>query len=164
MSHRPWYRRFPDNFIVQAAELSLEEKGALSVFVDLIYATGGPVEDHPQQVARLLGCSTFRWKQIRERLLKLERLALVAGGIDAPIVHRWANWTGRETIPAHVRRAVFERDGDRCAYCGATDGPFHLDHVFPAIRGGHSGADNLVVACAPCNLSKGAQTPEEWLQ
>lgn len=161
---KDWYRRFPDNFLGHAAELRLEEKGALTILIDQIYASGGPVADNPQAVARLLGCSTFGWKRIRGKLLKLGKLVLVDGGLDAPIVHRWANWTGRETIPAHVRRKVFERDGNRCVYCGSVEGPFHLDHVFPAIRGGHSRADNLVVACVPCNLSKGARTPAEWRQ
>lgn len=160
----PWYRRFPDNFIAGTVGLSLEEKGAFTVLIDCIYATGHPVRDDPQAVARLLGCSTYGWKRIRGHLLDRGKLMLVEGGLDAPIVHLWASWSGRETIPAHVRREVFERDGDRCVYCGAVDGPFHLDHVFPVALGGHSRADNLVVACVPCNLSKGARTPDEWLQ
>lgn len=41
--------------------------------------------------------------------------------------------------------------------------PHELDHVYPASRGGRSDADNLTVACRPCNRSKGARTPEEWL-
>lgn len=61
-----------------------------------------------------------------------------------------------------VRRAVLLRDGHRCAYCGRTSGPFHVDHIFPRSRGGDNSADNLTVACAPCNGSKGARTPEEW--
>ena len=68
----------------------------------------------------------------------------------------------REPISASVRRFVMERDGETCRYCGGVNGPWHLDHVMPASRGGPSIADNLVVSCLPCNLSKGAKTPEEW--
>jgi 5-methylcytosine-specific restriction endonuclease McrA len=63
-----------------------------------------------------------------------------------------------------VRRAVIKRDGLVCRYCGRDDGDFHLDHVVSVSRGGPNGADNLVVACAACNISKGARTSEEWLR
>jgi 5-methylcytosine-specific restriction endonuclease McrA len=44
-----------------------------------------------------------------------------------------------------------------CTYCGAP--AEHLDHVIPRSRGGIA----TVPACAACNLSKGAQTPGEWV-
>lgn len=65
-------------------------------------------------------------------------------------------------IKASVRARVWERDGQRCTYCGSVEGPFHLDHVHPVSRGGGSDFDNLTVACSPCNLSKGAKTVREW--
>lgn len=70
----------------------------------------------------------------------------------------------RDAIPAAMRSRVMERDGARCTYCGTTEGAMHLDHVVPYARGGKTTDENLVVACAPCNLSKGARTPEEWAQ
>jgi hypothetical protein len=48
-------------------------------------------------------------------------------------------------------RAIYKRDKDRCVYCGATEGPRHLDHVIPRVDGGTDTADNLIVACASCN-------------
>ena len=69
----------------------------------------------------------------------------------------------REAISRDVRLRVLERDGERCHYCGSIVGPFHLDHVHPVILGGASTPDNLVVACRPCNMSKGPLTIEEWL-
>ena len=68
----------------------------------------------------------------------------------------------RKPIPKRVKDAVLARDGGCCVYCGATDGHFHLGHVFPWSRGGMHTAENLVVACQPCNLSKSDMTPEEW--
>lgn len=65
-------------------------------------------------------------------------------------------------IPPKIRAAVYERDGHRCRYCDTKDGPFHLDHVIPVSRGGESTPDNLTVACAKCNMEKGARTVEEW--
>jgi 5-methylcytosine-specific restriction endonuclease McrA len=38
----------------------------------------------------------------------------------------------------------------------------HLDHVEPLSKGGADVESNIVPACAPCNLSKGAKTLAEW--
>ena len=67
----------------------------------------------------------------------------------------------RTTIPLEVKRAIFERDGGACTYCGSTES-IALDHVMPWSRGGDDTADNLVLACRSCNSQKGAKTPEEW--
>jgi 5-methylcytosine-specific restriction endonuclease McrA len=57
------------------------------------------------------------------------------------------------------RRAVFARDGWRCAYC---KGPAEtIDHVFPRSRGGRHSWDNVVAACARCNHHKSDRTPAE---
>ncbi|MSO57830.1 MAG: HNH endonuclease [Thermoleophilia bacterium] len=59
------------------------------------------------------------------------------------------------------RRALFARDGWRCVYCGTEAGRLTLDHVVPRSRGGTSVWENVVTACAPCNLRKGDRTLEE---
>jgi hypothetical protein len=61
-----------------------------------------------------------------------------------------------------VRAAVIERDGDACFYCGERGAPLHIDHVLATSRGGTDQMDNLVVACAACNVSKGDALVEEW--
>jgi hypothetical protein len=67
--------------------------------------------------------------------------------------------TSREPIPAGLRFAVLRRDGFRCAYCGRgqDDGvQLHIDHLVPVARGGRNELENLVTACATCNLGKSA--------
>jgi 5-methylcytosine-specific restriction endonuclease McrA len=59
------------------------------------------------------------------------------------------------------RRALFARDGWRCVYCGSSGGRLTLDHVVPRSRGGESSWENVVTACAPCNLHKGDRLLEE---
>jgi 5-methylcytosine-specific restriction endonuclease McrA len=59
------------------------------------------------------------------------------------------------------RRALFARDGWRCAYCGSSSSRLTLDHVVPRSRGGDSVWENVVASCAPCNLRKGNRTPDE---
>jgi len=53
------------------------------------------------------------------------------------------------------RRALFARDGWRCAYCGTTAGRLTRS------RGGESVWENVVTACAPCNHKKGNRLLEE---
>ena len=59
------------------------------------------------------------------------------------------------------RRALFARDGWRCAYCGTTSGRLTLDHIVPRSKGGESIWENVVTACSPCNLRKGDRTLEQ---
>lgn len=40
---------------------------------------------------------------------------------------------------------------------------WHIDHVVPLARGGTHELSNLVVACPPCNHSKGSKMLDEWL-
>ena len=59
------------------------------------------------------------------------------------------------------RRALFARDGWRCVYCGSSGGRLTLDHVVPRSKGGESVWENVVTACAPCNLRKGDRSLEQ---
>ena len=59
------------------------------------------------------------------------------------------------------RRALFARDGWKCVYCGTSSGRLTLDHVIPRSKGGGSVWENVVTACAPCNLRKGDRLLEE---
>jgi 5-methylcytosine-specific restriction endonuclease McrA len=64
--------------------------------------------------------------------------------------------------PAFTRFNVFLRDRFSCQYCGgrfdAEDLTF--DHVIPRARGGRTLWNNVVTACAPCNLRKGHRLPK----
>lgn len=65
---------------------------------------------------------------------------------------------------AEIRARIFARDDYTCRYCNARGGELECDHVVPFSRGGSDDDDNLVTACKPCNRSKRAKTPAEWLQ
>jgi 5-methylcytosine-specific restriction endonuclease McrA len=51
-----------------------------------------------------------------------------------------------------TRRAVFARDGGRCAYCGTV--ATSIDHVIPRSRGGQHVWENVVASCGRCNHTK----------
>jgi len=59
--------------------------------------------------------------------------------------------------------AQYERQKGKCFYCGKKlDDDYHVDHVVPLALGGSNGPENLVIACAYCNVSKGAKHPIEF--
>ncbi|MDG4792681.1 HNH endonuclease signature motif containing protein [Micromonospora sp. WMMD1082] len=54
-----------------------------------------------------------------------------------------------------------DEDLHACVYCGA---PFeHVDHVWASSEGGPDHPQNLVPACADCNLSKNARPVEDFI-
>lgn len=79
-----------------------------------------------------------------------------------PIVIRLVEYVRVPRLTARriTRRALFARDGNACQYCGS-GARLTLDHVLPRSRGGVSAWDNVVAACAPCNLRKGDRLPHE---
>lgn len=58
---------------------------------------------------------------------------------------------------AFTRFNLFLRDEFQCQYCGAK-GELTFDHVVPRSRGGVTSWQNVVAACAPCNLRKGSKS------
>lgn len=65
----------------------------------------------------------------------------------------------RKAISKKVRFEIFKRDGFKCMYCGAHPPSvlLHVDHIKPVADGGGNEDDNLITACEPCNLGKGAR-------
>lgn len=164
MNGLPYYKAYPRDFIEGTIGMPGEIKCAYRLVLDLIYMQGGKLPDDARYVAGLLGYSVRKWNQIRSALIDAGKIAASDGGITAPIISQWSRWSGREIIPASVRSLIFERDGHQCAYCRTHSGPFHIDHIDPVALGGSNEPENLTVACARCNLSKGAKPLEEWLQ
>lgn len=77
--------------------------------------------------------------------------------LPAPLVP--AEKPKRRAISKKTRFEVFKRDGFACQYCGAHPPGvlLHIDHIVAVAAGGTNAIDNLVTACEPCNLGKGAR-------
>jgi 5-methylcytosine-specific restriction endonuclease McrA len=62
-----------------------------------------------------------------------------------------------------TRHNIFERDKNRCQYCGRVFDrrDLNLDHVVPRDRGGPTNWENIVCSCIPCNTRKANRTPHE---
>lgn len=82
MSARPWYKRYGADFITGTLELSLEEKGAYSICLDLIYDRGKAIPDDPQWISRACGCSVRKWKTIRQKLIDKGKIFERDGQLD----------------------------------------------------------------------------------
>jgi 5-methylcytosine-specific restriction endonuclease McrA len=85
-----------------------------------------------------------------ESVMHSERLSM-----PVPSVVRLSRYV---RVPYHrdvplTRRAVLDRDGHQCAYCGTRADT--IDHVRPRSRGGQHVWTNVVAACARCNHRKG---------
>lgn len=60
--------------------------------------------------------------------------------------------------------ALYKEQDGRCWYCGvpiALRGA-HLDHKIPRSKGGTDAEQNTVLACAKCNLLKGALSIDQF--
>lgn len=60
------------------------------------------------------------------------------------------------------RRNIFARDKNKCQYCGHRfpTSELSLDHIIPRSMGGKATWENIVCACAECNVKKGGRTPK----
>ena len=80
------------------------------------------------------------------------------------------NGKGSKWIRPARRKAIYERDGWKCFWCGRDlrDVPPRfrsLDHIWPRHRGGSHDSNNLVTACVPCNSTRSNYKPsQEWLR
>lgn len=77
-----------------------------------------------------------------------------------PSVVALKSYVPQNRPPAFTRFNLFLRDAFACQYCGSGE-ELTFDHVIPRSRGGRTTWENIVTACAPCNLGKGGRTPAE---
>ena len=76
--------------------------------------------------------------------------------MDLPSVVALKRYIQPANFPAFTRFNLFLRDRFICQYCGAKH-DLTFDHVIPRSRGGRTTWENVVAACAPCNLRKGGR-------
>lgn len=63
---------------------------------------------------------------------------------------------------------MYEDQNELCAYCGINiywtiPHDIHVDHIKPLVKGGTNDLDNLCLACADCNYSKGDLMLSDWI-
>lgn len=76
---------------------------------------------------------------------------------------RKLNAFGRHT--ADDVKNIFVSQRGKCPACKARiDDGYHVDHVFPLVKGGGNGKDNIQLLCAKCNHEKHAKDPLIFMQ
>ncbi len=64
------------------------------------------------------------------------------------------------SIAVSLRQRVIERAGGKCEYClihqDVSIYTHEIDHIIALRHGGQTVADNLALACLPCNRAKGS--------
>ena len=63
-----------------------------------------------------------------------------------------------------TRQFLLEKWGRQCAYCGAKDVPFQVEHIHPRAKGGSNSITNLTLSCEKCNTKKGTKDIKDFLK
>jgi hypothetical protein len=63
-----------------------------------------------------------------------------------------------------TREYLLEKWNRECAYCGAKNTPFQVEHIHPRALGGSNSITNLTLSCEKCNLEKGTLKIEDFLK
>ena len=74
-----WYKRCGADFIHGTMNLTLEEKGAYSLCLDLIYDRGGPIPDDARWLSGVCGVSMRKWNSLRQSLINAGKLTAENG-------------------------------------------------------------------------------------
>lgn len=77
----PWYKRYARDFHEGTRELTLEERGAYSDIIDLIFMHDGPIRDEPKWIAHKLCIDVRKWRLLRKRLFAAGKLFITPHGI-----------------------------------------------------------------------------------
>ncbi|MBX4920976.1 HNH endonuclease [Rhizobium bangladeshense] len=180
MSNRFWAGQWPNlnniSIVLHGTEVDILTPEELGILYRLVWFVASqsvhkqlsaPSEDpgFPFDRAHFIArCSRAEWEEKSTTLSSFFHIG--ADGIWRLKNFDWVRLSKdiqRSPIPAGVRAATLQRDAARCVYCGDEDGPFHFDHLLPVSKGGSDAASNIVIACIPCNLSKGDKTLLEWM-
>jgi len=78
----PYYPMYPRDFFEGTQEMSLEQKGAYIMVLNLMYTRGGPISDEAGYISRYVGCSIRKWKQVRDELVAMGKIHVQDGMIS----------------------------------------------------------------------------------
>jgi 5-methylcytosine-specific restriction endonuclease McrA len=154
----PYAHLYVGDYFADTLDLAAHEHRALRLLL-LETWIRGPIGT--RRLASVAGLTRLEWHAVKPSVLSL--LRRVQPRIAESIEYIRA-FDGQRLPPDDwhiVRSIVVERDEHVCTYCGSKK-QIEADHIFPLCRGGSNAFSNLVAACKPCNLSKGAKTFKEW--
>lgn len=110
------------------------------------------------------GCFRPRWSALADGLVQAGNMASGHFALDLVCLGESAEWqkgwcdmarngnTMNAGISREMRKAVYKRDGWRCAVCDATEG-LQIHHIKPRGKGGANHPMNLVTLCWRCHAA-----------
>ena len=107
-------------------------------------------------VARLMRYAPI--SEISLELVKFDTQAMQHPGISGED-YQQGTLAGYE-----IREYLLEKWDRQCAYCGRKDIPLQIEHIQPRANGGTNRISNLCLSCKLCNIRKGTQSIEQFLQ
>ena len=108
--------------------------------------------------------SFVQWRDISEQAPTEESVHAISFRIRVP---RIILLLAYDRLPKKevkfTRHNIFERDKNKCQYCGEVFDrkDLNLDHVIPRDRGGPTTWENIVCSCIECNTHKANRRPSE---
>ena len=76
----PYHRRYHQDALQGYRKLTLEERGAYTTILDLIYDEGGPIDFNERWLAGELNCSVRKMRAVVEALIEARKLYLTGAG------------------------------------------------------------------------------------
>ena len=82
MSRRsmPYHRRYHQDALQGYRKLDLEQRGAYSTILDLIYDEGGPIDYNERWLAGELNCTVGKARKLISQLIELRKIYLTSNG------------------------------------------------------------------------------------
>lgn len=118
---------------------------------------------------RSVGDNIISWVDKLRRLIPVTECSFEAVRFDTQLMDN-PNVEGEQyqhgtLFGYELREYLLDKYNHVCQYCGGESGDSVLEweHVKPRSRGGSDSVKNATLSCRACNIEKGAQTPEEWL-
>jgi 5-methylcytosine-specific restriction endonuclease McrA len=67
-------------------------------------------------------------------------------------------------LSKNIAQRLFTAQKGKCACCKIKLENYHIDHIMPLALGGLNVDNNVQLLCPPCNLSKGAKHPVDFMR
>lgn len=84
----PFYRRYHSDALRGMSKLTLEQRGAYDLVLDMTYENGGPIDDDDAHLARQANCSPRKWRAVKAELIAAGKL----------LSHEGKLWNGRAML------------------------------------------------------------------
>lgn len=143
----------PRTLAVALHELETRERSTLISLLAYMWCNEGHVPLDQKVLARRCG---LRPSTFRKSLTELCNRGMLTTRSDRLFLGPMLEGMLRRAQMTAEQRAKVRAEESKCAYCGDKTGPFDIDHIHPASRGGTNHRRNLTLSCVPCNSAKRA--------